>query len=107
MKFTLPTLIALMGAMPVFAGEELRPALASEIASPVEVIIVTPWDQGSLGGTEVSGIDEMVLVDNVKYKKVQVYGPSDQPAALSSSFAVHRDVWTDHSYGVSSFHSVD
>jgi hypothetical protein len=106
MKFTLPTLIALMGAIPVFAGEELPPTLASEIASPVEVIIVTPWDQGRLDGTEVSEIHDIVLVNGEEYKKVTAYGPSDQPAPLSPSFPVHRDVWTDHYYGVGSFHSV-
>jgi hypothetical protein len=106
MKFALPTLIALMAAIPVFAIEP-PPALASEIASPVEVIIVTPWDQGELAGIKVGQIHEMVVVDGVEYKKVQAYGPSDQPAPLGPSFPVFRDVWPDHHYGVSSSHSID
>jgi len=103
-KFALPTFVALMAAMPVFATEP--PTLAREIANPVEVIIVTPWDQGVLAGIEVSQIHEMVMVDGVEYKKVQAYGPSDQPAPLGPSFPVFRDEWADHYYGVSSFDRV-
>jgi len=105
MKSALPTFIALMAAMPVFATEP--PTLATEIANPVQVIIVTPWDQGVIASKEVSQIHEMVLVDGVEYKKVQAYGPSDQPAPLGPSFPIFRNVWTDHHYyGVSLFHSV-
>lgn len=94
MKFTLPTFIALISAMPVFS--------TTEIANPLNLVVVTSWDEGSFDRlyAPLEGKTKF-LVDDKMYNVIYV-GDSYVGHVGGLFFNIRRPVWPSWSYWVSS-----
>lgn len=99
MKFAPLTLVALLAALPTFAGK--FPTFAAELANPLTVSIVTQWGQADFPGLAAAGSNTTVLVDGEEYTQVYAFGPTKKAAAVSPLFSVTRDIWDNYQYWVS------
>jgi len=96
MKFALPTLIALMVAMPVFSVE---------VAEPLTIVLVTPWTEGIIAGVDVASIDHKIPVDDQLYREIYAFTP--QQPAIGANFDFKGGVLGDKHYGVRLAHTVN
>jgi hypothetical protein len=91
MKFTLPTLVAMIAASPMLAAQPVeRDDTYVELAAPVVVTLVTHWDKGKVAGVDLSGSnDDKVQVDDDEWRRVVDYTFED--ATQQKFFGVERE----------------
>jgi negative regulator of sigma E activity len=91
MKFTLPTLVAMIAASPMLAAQPVeRDDTYVELAAPVVVTLVTHWDKGKVAAVDLSEPnDDKVQVDDVEWRRVRDYRFED--ATQQKFFGVERE----------------
>jgi hypothetical protein len=91
MKFTFPTLVAMIAASPMLAAQPVeRDEPYVELAAPVVVTLVTHWDKGKVAAVDLSEPnDDKVQVDDVEWRRVRDYKFED--ATQQKFFGVERE----------------
>jgi len=96
MKVIIPILITLVGAIPVSAFQ---------LADPLVIEIVTSWPEAMISGGTVEAADE-IPVDRDLLHRLDSFKFERGATVVGASFAVQREAWKKHYWGVSSIYSV-